>query len=447
MVGFRIDRFYSSVPDIGVYEKDPEAGKGIPQEKGDTRATITRRAVIGEIMKKLIICVMISLFFFTQSNILLAHEEEGRGLVADVHLERGKAEADVALVRLSPHKMAAIVKIPVKSEARVKKLELVSPCGKIYKASSVQPMPSNELKEYLDQHASGKGVLENISRRITEFLVPSAYASCGSCGGGGSSSGHGESDSERAASFAGFGMLMGGAIADASQWFTVCIFEFTDNIVHTIGEWKINLLLDNQGRTERLNGQAFIGRHPGIGHMAGVPKGGTFYIVTGDADEVIGDFALPYRCCSDCAPVEYIVGPSTTESSGNRALTSDDLNATREYLDGQSRNTTGRLTGSGIVSGLEAGPSNPSSITVTPGMGVSSAGHVIGPDDAVTPVSTSGDSHGRPSNDDNADTNPGSFAPGPEGSTPVPDTGDDSFGRVEANEARDTNPGSYHVTR
>ncbi len=60
----------------------------------------------------------------------------------------------------------------------------------------------------------------------------------------------------------------------------------------------------------------FAEEHPGMEHMAGVPKGGTFimayaYNETGAGaiqdGTVIADFALPYLCCSDCRPVNFIV--------------------------------------------------------------------------------------------------------------------------------------------
>ena len=60
----------------------------------------------------------------------------------------------------------------------------------------------------------------------------------------------------------------------------------------------------------------FAEEHPGMEHMAGVPKGGTFIMAyafnetgTGATQNgtVIADFALPYLCCSDCRPVNFIV--------------------------------------------------------------------------------------------------------------------------------------------
>ncbi|NTW50195.1 MAG: hypothetical protein HGB19_10795, partial [Chlorobiales bacterium] len=70
----------------------------------------------------------------------------------------------------------------------------------------------------------------------------------------------------------------------------------------------------------------YIQKHPGITHKAGVSAGGTFILIfqetpakaipieTKKASEykvpervVISDFFLPYRCCSDCPPVQFVV--------------------------------------------------------------------------------------------------------------------------------------------
>lgn len=58
----------------------------------------------------------------------------------------------------------------------------------------------------------------------------------------------------------------------------------------------------------------FIESHPGLEHMAGTRPGGTFVLayltnsVSGiPANTVIADFTLPYMCCSDCAPVNFIM--------------------------------------------------------------------------------------------------------------------------------------------
>lgn len=50
----------------------------------------------------------------------------------------------------------------------------------------------------------------------------------------------------------------------------------------------------------------FIKNHPGISHLAGVPKGGTFVLVYEDSEDnnAIADFSLPYLCCGsqNCVP-------------------------------------------------------------------------------------------------------------------------------------------------
>jgi hypothetical protein len=52
--------------------------------------------------------------------------------------------------------------------------------------------------------------------------------------------------------------------------------------------------------------QNFIARHPGLEHMAGVPKGGTYIMVhdnvtvaEAEVSRIVADFALPYSCCSE----------------------------------------------------------------------------------------------------------------------------------------------------
>jgi len=63
---------------------------------------------------------------------------------------------------------------------------------------------------------------------------------------------------------------------------------------------------------ERLSFEQFAKRHPGMEHWAGVSEGGTFVLVYGGkkskhAGQVIADFALPYMCCSDCAPINFVI--------------------------------------------------------------------------------------------------------------------------------------------
>jgi len=64
------------------------------------------------------------------------------------------------------------------------------------------------------------------------------------------------------------------------------------------------------------NFSVYTKNHPGLQHKAGVTSGGTFIIVYKGSNDpraditsntVIGDFYLPYSCCSDCAPVQVII--------------------------------------------------------------------------------------------------------------------------------------------
>jgi len=74
-----------------------------------------------------------------------------------------------------------------------------------------------------------------------------------------------------------------------------------------------------------------IEAHPGIEHMAGVPKGGTFLMVylggtesalddTGTVERQFNgvvqfDFALPYMCCSDCPPETVVYNNAEAETT------------------------------------------------------------------------------------------------------------------------------------
>ncbi len=68
--------------------------------------------------------------------------------------------------------------------------------------------------------------------------------------------------------------------------------------------------------------EKYTEKHPGLEHLAGVPKGGTFVLVYKESPKsqviavrldnaseftVVADFCLPYLCCSDCPPVAYIL--------------------------------------------------------------------------------------------------------------------------------------------
>jgi chromosome segregation ATPase len=62
------------------------------------------------------------------------------------------------------------------------------------------------------------------------------------------------------------------------------------------------------GVAKKVKFNTFVAKIQGAEHLAGVPKGGTFILVT-EGGKVIGDFSVPYRCCenplsiADCKPI------------------------------------------------------------------------------------------------------------------------------------------------
>jgi hypothetical protein len=70
----------------------------------------------------------------------------------------------------------------------------------------------------------------------------------------------------------------------------------------------------------RLTLNKFCQEHPGLEHLAGVEPGGTFVMIYlnkgvnvpgGEANTpngtVVADLSLPYMCCSDCSPINFVV--------------------------------------------------------------------------------------------------------------------------------------------
>jgi hypothetical protein len=74
---------------------------------------------------------------------------------------------------------------------------------------------------------------------------------------------------------------------------------------HTLISMKSAISKRAEKMHDRLLFKNFIKEHPGIEHMAGAPKGGTFVIVYNREEKVVADFAYPYVCCSDCPPIMF----------------------------------------------------------------------------------------------------------------------------------------------
>ncbi len=74
---------------------------------------------------------------------------------------------------------------------------------------------------------------------------------------------------------------------------------------HTLTSMKGAPSKRTEKMQDRLLFKNFIKEHPGIEHMAGAPKGGTFVMVYDREEKVVADFALPYISSSDCPPIMF----------------------------------------------------------------------------------------------------------------------------------------------
>lgn len=108
-----------------------------------------------------------------------------------------------------------------------------------------------------------------------------------------------------------------------------CLKEKMEWLKEQLDEVRVNLYKD-------LILSELIQKHPGLEHMAGVPKGGTFLMVyeggvesiaakstTTFKREILFDFALPYMCVSDCPPetIVYQIEVPTTPEQVSLAIT------------------------------------------------------------------------------------------------------------------------------
>ncbi len=181
-----------------------------------------------------------------------------RELIGETRVKRGRNEAGVALIRLGPEKLAALVRTPLRAKAKVQKMELISPSGKRYKSSNTDQVPSRQLGQYFDQISSVGRIFGDFCKRVDSILTREACADggCPSSGGtgGGQEPCHEDrvSDRERAERFAAFTALIGRAMMDKDQWFTVLLY---DKITIEPGSWEIHLVMvDDRGKRVRVTG-------------------------------------------------------------------------------------------------------------------------------------------------------------------------------------------------
>ncbi|MBD3421977.1 MAG: hypothetical protein GF398_17840 [Chitinivibrionales bacterium] len=95
----------------------------------------------------------------------------------------------------------------------------------------------------------------------------------------------------------------------------------------------------------------FVKRHPGIEHLGGVPKGGTFIVVYDEKKRVIADFALPYICCSDAPPINYMVVDEAAKLTLPETIFCSDYSGDAPRFDASPQG--GEVIGPGVT--LDAG--------------------------------------------------------------------------------------------
>lgn len=91
------------------------------------------------------------------------------------------------------------------------------------------------------------------------------------------------------------------------------LLDFLDRIYYEC-DWK-KLEAVGKEKQNRLNHifkqnllSEFIKYNPGVEHMAGVPKGGTYLLIFDEKGTVVGDLAIPYILNSALPPIQYVLG-------------------------------------------------------------------------------------------------------------------------------------------
>lgn len=91
------------------------------------------------------------------------------------------------------------------------------------------------------------------------------------------------------------------------------LLDFLDRIYYEC-DWK-KLEAVGKEKQNRMNYifkqnllSEFIKYNPGVEHVAGVPKGGTYLLIFNESGTVVGDLAIPYILNSSLPPIQYVLG-------------------------------------------------------------------------------------------------------------------------------------------
>ena len=133
-------------------------------------------------------------------------------------------------------------------------------------------------------------------------------------------------------------------------------------------DWLDELIVAGDQRAdERLVFSTFVKRHPGLDHLGGCWRGGTFVLVYDDSGRVVADFTLPYPCAEVDEPEPEepplvkppVLRPPKWLDRSVRVIPSLDFEITKRFdvvrrtfvgdLERQSANIEGLVKGIGFV--------------------------------------------------------------------------------------------------
>lgn len=165
--------------------------------------------------------------------------------VAMVKIEEKKNDFYVTLLRLKPGKIAAVAKLPKKSQAKIEGMSLKSPSGKKYKAKMMR-MRSRDVKKYLRTAYLKQGFLSPAFAQLDRFFTREAEANCGQCEGSGpASSGDASSSQPGPSTGIGTGLLIDAGTADKDPWVNVGTFDIGGESGE--GRWTIKIKYFDEG--------------------------------------------------------------------------------------------------------------------------------------------------------------------------------------------------------
>jgi hypothetical protein len=279
-------------------------------------------------MRKSVAGIIFLSFFITaipQAAFTTPNNGAARELLQTVSIDDHNNAAEIAFIEVRPNKVAALVSFSKKSEAKIKKIELVSPTGVRYVATGARQVDSAALGTYLDSISVAMAQKKSFLAGLDSLITPEAYANSGQCGQGGGAE---QSASSERGSGGASGAAMLGLLSTTSgkRWFAAMVFSA---IMYEYGFWDINLLCDDGGKSVRLKAKSdlfseHLKKHQGLTHKAGVTQGGTFIQVNepAPASQPAADSTLPAGTSYD--PDTGVTVNAQGNPDGSRTVTKTD---------------------------------------------------------------------------------------------------------------------------